>query len=271
MTDRPVSTLSAHEIVSAIERERSSGSGGILAFDGDGTLWAGDVGEDVFNYATERELLREEAREALALEAQQHGLDPTGSSSALARRLFAEYVAGKYPERSVCAVMTWCYAGFARENLVDLIEHVFKERRLASRVTRELEPVFDFARKEGLRTVLVSASPHPIVELAGRLWEIAPGDVAAARPALEGHRILPRLENAVPYAEAKLTALTALAPDAELLASFGDNIFDAELLAAARLGVAVRPKPALEARLPELPGVVRLEMIYPPPSAPGVR
>lgn len=263
--------LSAQEIVRALSRERSNFQDAVLAFDGDGTLWAGDVGEDVFNYATLRELLRDEARDALALEARGHGIDESGSPSVLARRLFDAYIAGKYPERSVCAAMTWCYAGFTRGELAELIERAFEEKQLASRVTRELEPVFEFARSAGLRTVLVSASPEPVVELAARLWGIGPGDVAAARPACEGTRILPRLEQPVPYAEAKLSALSALVPNAELLASFGDNIFDAELLGAARLGVAVRPKPALEARLHELPGVVRLEMLYPAPAAPGVR
>jgi phosphoserine phosphatase len=42
------------------------------------------------------------------------------------------------------------------------------------------------------------------------------------------------------------------------LASFGDNVFDVEMLCAARLGVAVNPRPELRMRLVELPGVVVL-------------
>jgi phosphoserine phosphatase len=69
----------------------------------------------------------------------------------------------------------------------------------------------------------------------------------------------PRLASPVPYAETKPVALRALMGEGELLASFGDNVFDIELLRAARMGVAVRPKPALRVRLAELSGVVVLE------------
>ena len=166
-------------------------------------------------------------------------------------------------------MMTWCYAGWTRAELDQAIARVFDERGLASRLTPELEPVVAFARARGLRMIVVSASPQPVVERAARLWGIGPSDVAACHPALEGDRVAPRLATPVPYAEAKLSALATLAPGLPLLASFGDNVFDAELLAAARLGVAVRPKPALRARLAELPGVVLLasdEPASPPPT-----
>jgi len=39
------------------------------------------------------------------------------------------------------------------------------------------------------------------------------------------------------------------------LGSFGDNAFDVDMLRAARVAVAVCPKPALTARLSEIPNV----------------
>lgn len=235
---------------------------GLLAFDGDGTLWSGDVGENVFSQAVTQGLLREEAREALEREAVAHGIDRTGTSNELASRLFAAYLADAYPERDVCAMMTWCYAGFSRAEMVALAHHAFAETDLADRLHRELEPVLNFAKEAGLRVVVVSASPQLIVEEAANLWGIAASDVTASRSAFEGERIAPRLASPVPYAEGKPVALRALAPNHELLASFGDNVFDIEMLRSARLAVAVRPKPALRVRLPELSGIVVLESYH---------
>jgi phosphoserine phosphatase len=235
---------------------------GLLAFDGDGTLWTGDVGEDVFNQAVTQGLLRAEAREALEREALAYGIDRQGTTSELAARLFAAYLAGAYPEREVCAMMTWCYAGFSRAEMLALAQHAFAETDLADRLHRELEPVLNLAKETGLRVVVVSASPQLIVEEAVGLWGIVASNVTASRPVFEGERIAPRLASPVPYAEGKPVALRALAPSHELLASFGDNVFDIEMLRAARLGIAVRPKPALRVRLPELLGIAVLESYH---------
>jgi phosphoserine phosphatase len=250
---------------SLLARLRSLSEGvenGLLAFDGDGTLWSGDVGEDVFHRAVTGGLLREDAREALEREASLHGIERGGNANELAARLFGAYLSGTYPERDVCAMMTWCYAGFSRSEMVELARHAFAATDLADRLHHELEPVHAFARDAGLRVVVVSASPQLVVEEAVALWGIAASNVTASRPAFEAERIAARLAAPVPYAEVKPIALRALAPNAELVASFGDNVFDIELLRLARLGVAVRPKPALRVRLPEVPGVVVLESYH---------
>jgi phosphoserine phosphatase len=98
-----------------------------------------------------------------------------------------------------------------------------------------------------------------VVRAAVELWSIGAEHVTASRAAEEAERILPRLASPVPYAEAKPVALRALVGDAQLVGSFGDNVFDIDLLRAALLGVAIRPKPALRVRLPELEGLVLLE------------
>ena len=156
-------------------------------------------------------------------------------------------------------MMSWCYAGFTRAELTELARHAFAETDLADRLHRELEPVFEFAGDAGLRVVVVSASPDPVVRAAVELWSIGAEHVTASRAAEEAGRILPRLAAPVPYAEAKPVALRALVGEAALIGSFGDNVFDIDLLRAAQLGVAIRPKPALRVRLPELEGLVLLE------------
>lgn len=246
-------SLDASAVLERVKALAPEATRPVLAFDGDGTLWAGDVGEDVFHAAVKERLLRETARAGLIHEAERYGLAAHGDANELAERLFGAYLEQRYPERNACAMMTWCYAGMRRAELVELAERTFVARGLSARYHRELAPILDFARATGMRTVVVSASPEPIVEVAARGWGLALPDIAASRAREEAGRIAPELARPVPYAEGKPLALQALVGDSTLLAAFGDNAFDVELFLAARLAVAVRPKPALRRRFHEVP------------------
>ena len=232
---------------------------GVLAFDADGTLWSGDVGEDVFHLATKIESIREHARPALAELARKYGIDADGAPNQLARRLFDGYLSGTLPEREACSMMSWCYAGWSVEELRAHTRRTFEETHLAGRLYLGLDFVFELARAHGVRILVVSASPQVVVEEAAALWGVPAEDVVACRPAVGADGILPELEAPVPYAAEKPAALARKTGGRSILASFGDNVFDFELLRAAALAVAVRPKPGLRARLAELNGVVVLE------------
>jgi phosphoserine phosphatase len=231
----------------------------VIAFDGDGTLWSGDVGEDVFHRAVKAEALREPAKAELERVARQHGIDASGSASQIARRLFDAYLSGTFPERDVCAMMSWCYAGWTLEELRAFSRRTFDDTHLPGRLYLGLDFVFELAKAHGVRVTVVSASPQVVVEEAAAQWGISRDDVVACRPAVDGERILPRLDSPVPYAGEKPVALGRATNGRAILASFGDNVFDFELLRAARLAVAVRPKPGLRARLQDLLGIVVLE------------
>ncbi len=226
----------------------------VMAFDGDGTLWSGDVGEDLFHAALQESYLLDAARTALLAEAARYGItiDPAGDSNQLARALFAAYLAGEYPERETCAMMTWCYAGSRASDLAALAERVVQAGDVKGRLAPELEPIIRWARHAGVRCVLISASPRAVVEPAGALWGFGPADITAATPAQEAGRILPHLAAPVPYAEHKLSAGRELFQDARWLGTFGDNVFDIDMLKTAELGVAVRPKPRLRQELAAL-------------------
>jgi len=251
--------LSTGELLAKLEPLVRAAPSGLFAFDADGTLWSGDVREDVFQLAVNEGLLRDESRDALAREASTHAIEASGSASAIAARLAAAHLAGSYPERDAYAMMTWCYAGFSVEELTHLAQRAFEETRLRERLHEELAPILALARKAHVPVAVVSASPLPIVREAVRLWELDAEAVTASRAAVGAGRFLDYLAAPVPYAEAKPAALAALFANHLLLASFGDSAFDIELLLAARVGVAVRPKPALVARLAELESIVTLE------------
>ena len=230
-----------------------------LAFDADGTLWSGDVGDDVFRYAVSRGLLREAARAEIERQAETRGFERFTDVNATAQRLFDGYLAGTYPERAICELMTWCYAGFTGVEMRELARAALEASSHAQRLHRELGPILQFARGRGLRTVVISASPRAVVELAASAWGFAASDIAASTPRIVSGVLAPEMDGELPYAAAKCVAGRALLGASHWLASFGDNVFDLEMLREAELGVAVRPKPALRARLTEIPGVLLLD------------
>lgn len=252
--------LTVDRLLARLEEQRTETGLVSLAFDGDGTLWSGDVAEDVFQFAVARGLLRAEARPRLVETAERHGLSGEGTPSEVAGRIFQAYRDGTFPERTVCEVMTWCFAGWTLADLSSITRQALEATKLDARVHRELMPVFRWARRNHHRIVIVSASPRFIVEQAARLWDVGADDIAASRPAVEGGKILPELASPVPYAQTKAEHARALLGAERWLGAFGDSAFDLELLRGAAVAVAVRPKPALRAVLDTLEQAILLEI-----------
>jgi phosphatidylglycerophosphatase C len=253
-----VRAVTPQQLIAELERRLSVDRPSALAFDGDGTLWWGDVGEDLFRFAVRHGRLREAARAQLELEATTRGFDTFADVNATAEHLFEAYLAHRYPEREMCELMTWCFAGHTPSEMAALAAEALLEASHPQRLHQELAPVLAFARERGVRTIVVSASPRAIVELAASAWGFAATDVAASTPLVVAGVIAPVMAGPLPYAAAKCIAGRALLGPCHWLASFGDNVFDIEMMLEAEVGVAVRPKPALRPRLSEIPGVLLL-------------
>ncbi len=250
--------VSPDELILELERRLRAERPSALAFDADGTLWSGDVGEDVFRFAVKAGRLREAARAAIEHEATTRGFAAFSDVNATAEQLFEAYLDHRYPEREMCELMTWCFAGHTLAEMQQLTAEALLATDHAERLHRELGPVLQFARGRGVRTIVISASPRVTVELAASTWGFSATDIAASTPLVVSGVIQPRMDGALPYAAAKCIAGRALLGTTHWLASFGDNVFDLEMLREAELGVAVRPKEALRARLEEVPGVLLL-------------
>ncbi len=229
-----------------------------LVFDGDGTLWTCDVGEDVFEDALERTLIREDAKAQLVSEAEKWQLDSHGSPTELAERLYQAYRRGIYPERDATEMMVWGYAGWTERELRVHAREALNRHGLKTQIYRPIWPIVVWAREARLRTVLISASPQLVVEEAARFLGFASTDISAGRARVEGSSLMAELATPLPYADGKRTAGKALLGDAVWVAAFGDSAFDLEMFQQARLAVAVRPKAELQQRLNELPNVVLL-------------
>jgi len=255
----PLVSVSPEQLVLELESRLRADRPSALAFDADGTLWSGDVGEDVFRFAVGHGRLREATRAALERQAKSYGFECFPDLNATAMELFEAYLDGRYPEREICELMTWCFAGHTLAEMRDLAAEALVFAGHAQRLNEELRPVLDFARESQLRTIVISASPRVTVEVAASSWGFAAHDIVASTPRVVSGVIAAEMASALPYGAGKCVAGRALLGTTHWLAAFGDNVFDIEMLLEAELGVAVRPKPALRARLAEIPGVRLLD------------
>lgn len=249
---------SAEEVWARVERLARAQPGGVVATDGDGTLWSGDVGEDLFHAFVDRGEVAPPALEAFRREAREHDLSDAGTGQDLARRIYAAYVEGHFPEERVCELMAWCFAGWARGQVQELARDVVDRVGLAARLHREVLHVLDRARAAGIEAVLVSASPVAVVLAAGARVGFDEAHVVAAHPRFATDVMLAEVERPIPYGPGKVSRLRERIGGRPLYAAFGDNAFDVAMLAGAHVAVAVRPKPKLRERAHEVAGLVEL-------------
>src|ERR1700738_3601291 len=71
---------------------------GVVATDGDGTLWSDDVGEDLFHAFLQDGRVEAPALAAMQREARDHELSDAGAGPDIARRIYAAYAEGRFAE-----------------------------------------------------------------------------------------------------------------------------------------------------------------------------
>lgn len=257
---------SAEAIIARIEEAHRIHADGVVAFDGDGTLWSGDVGEDFFHALVAHKDFRPSAIAQMKEDAREYGIHDEGDGAAVATRLYADYLAGLFPEQRICELMTWCCAEWSRAEVDAFASKVLDGgEKLRSRLHPEAHRVLDYARAAKLDVFLVSASPRAIVEVAARFVGIDVANVVAATPLYESgksdpdeDRMVAKVHRPIPYGPGKVSALRERIGTRALYAAFGDNAFDVQLLSEAFIPVAVRPKPRLRERAAEVKMLVEI-------------
>jgi len=255
--------LSIPALLSRLDAAHAAHPGAVVGTDADGTLWEGDVGVELFEALLADGDVREAAREALVEEARAFGVvvPAGGDATAVARALYEAHVAGAYPNDRAFAMMAWAFAGHTREEVRARADRVLDARGFEAKLRPTLRAVLAWAGERRVPVYVVSASPVEIVLAAAARLGIPPDRVAAMTPAVGPDGVLlPRLDGPVVYGEGKLAALDRVRPGGSeaLLAGFGDSAYDAHLLRAARVPVAVAPSPGLVALAPSIPGLVLL-------------
>ena len=230
-----------------------------LAFDADGTLWTGDVSDDVFLGACQDDWILDAAKPELIREAQRAGLPTWGSVSQLALNLFEAQKEGAIAEVDLYALMAWCYAGRTLDELQAYAAQVLTRQKLGSRIRPEIVQILEWARARNVTCYVVSASPTPIVTWAAGKWGFLPVHVIGTMPETQKGVILPKLADEVPFGANKCKLLKRRTGGSRWLGSFGDSEFDFELLAGAECAIAVNPKPKLLARLSPLSHAIVLQ------------
>jgi phosphatidylglycerophosphatase C len=244
--------LTPSQLIARLDRERPDGES-VLLFDADGTLWQGDAAENAFELAIYEASFKHEAEEHLRRASDAHDLPIGKGSYDIAATILDEYRVGKFPELTICELMIWSFIGFTPEELADLARRALSKTNLESRRNRTLEPVLDWARKQGIRTLIVSASPRWVLSVALEPLGFASADIVASTSVFRDGKATLELEMPVPYAGAKVTEARKRTGHAFWLAAFGDSPFDFEMMAESKLAVAVSPKPALVSRIGNLP------------------
>lgn len=245
-----VEVLTAEQVVARLAEAHRDPAvlsrGAALAFDGDGTLWRGDVGDDFFHtlVAIGRFLPPAvEAMRAVGLAAGVAGMDPGPDAGvAIARRLFEAYVDQRLAEELICEVAAWICAGWREDDVSQVAREVVLRGGLASRRYVEVGVVLDWARSSGVPAFVVSASPRPVVEAAAACLGFDGEHVLAVTPCFDQGVMLPDVARPIPYGPGKLALLRERTGGRVLLGAFGDNVFDLPMLQAARLAVLVEPK-----------------------------
>jgi phosphatidylglycerophosphatase C len=255
-----VQLLGVGEVLERILSVARAHPGGVVATDADGTLWDGDVGEDLFHAFIEHGRVEAPALDAIRREAHVHGLSDAGSGPDVARRIYAAYTEDRFPEERICELMVWCFAGWTRAEVDGFARDVIERNLAPGRFHPEVLRALERLRGEGIETVLVSASPIAVVAEGGARVGFDRDHIVAALPRFDGGGVMkPEAELPIPYGAGKVRRLREHVGERVLYAAFGDNAFDVAMLSSARVGVAVRPKPRLRERAGEVPGLVELQ------------
>ena len=246
------------EVVRRIVSRREALGSGCVAFDADGTLWSGDVGDDLWHALIERKAFLPAAHSALARVASEAGLEAHGSATELAKSIASAQAREVVSEERVVEVVAWALAGRTAPEVKAFVQEVLASAAVSQRLHRESIQVLRALQQLKIAVYVVSASPRAMVEQAVLALGIDASHVIAASAAFEHDVMVASLRDPLPFGPGKVHGLRQYAPDQALLAAFGDNYFDTAMLREAEVPVAVRPKPRLRASADAVPGLVEL-------------
>jgi phosphoserine phosphatase len=195
--------------------QRLDGPPGLAAFDADGTLWDGDIGEDV--------LLDLIAGNALI------DLPPDAWSEYVARERRDPADAFAYAGRLM--------AGLSEALLLDVSRRIYAER-FAGRVFPEIRWLLTYLTERSWEIYVVSASNRWSIQVAAVALGLSPDRVCALDLDVEGGRLTDRVRLPVPTLDGKPQLLRARAGrDPDL--AFGNSVLDLPLMLSAKIPVAV--------------------------------
>ena len=189
--------------------------GGVAAFDADGTLWREDAGEAFLRHLV-----------AIGWVRLPDGRDPYEAYERAVER----------DKRSGYMYAAQLQAGLLEAEVGAEAER-FARSWVPPRLVRASQELRAACADAGLRTVVVSASPGPIVRAAAPLAGFT--ELAAIEVRVRDGRFTGEVLDPVTYAEGKVHAVSRFGP---LIVACGDSLAgDLSLLSAARIPFVVAP------------------------------
>jgi HAD superfamily phosphoserine phosphatase-like hydrolase len=196
----------------------------LAVFDCDGTLWAGDAGEEFFDWELRQRVVSDEVVR-------------------WARPRYADYRAGKVIEDDMCGEMVTMHRGLTEAQVQQAANRFFEEN-FVSQIFPEMRELVNRLRASGCDVWAVSSTNEWVIRAGMKYCGIADNRILAAAVAIENGMVTDRLVR-VPTGAGKPAAIHEVIgkePDA----AFGNSRWDTEMLAIGRNGFAVNPNPDLE-------------------------
>jgi HAD superfamily phosphoserine phosphatase-like hydrolase len=218
----------------------------VAAFDCDGTLWSGDVGERFFDW---------ELRTA--------GLIPSALEAAMRTR-HAAYKRGEVDETTMCGEMVTMHRGIPETKLMEAAVRFF-DQFFVELIFPEMRELVRRLEDKGCEIWAVSSSNEWVIRAGMRHFGIPDNRILAAKVEVDNGVATDRLIR-VPSGPGKPEALREVA-NKPIDAAFGNSRWDAEMLAMAKYAIAVNPNPDLEVKAREL----RWQIYFPEGTASNLR
>ena len=196
----------------------------IAAFDCDGTLWFGDSGMKFLYWEIEQ------------------GLLPTEVTQAIMRR-YDEYLAGQVSEDDMCGEMVQIHRGIEEKKIREFAAR-FARSNVVPHIFPEMRTLVDSLHQRGTQVWAVSSTNNWVVEEAVSSLAIPAQRVLAVRVEIENGVATDRLGE-MTSGPGKARALQR-ALSQPLDVSFGNSIFDLEMLELARTPFPVNPNEDLQ-------------------------
>jgi phosphoserine phosphatase len=195
------------------------------AFDCDGTLWSGDVGEGFFDWELKQGIVSEAIATSM-------------------RARYADYKAGRVSEDDMCGEMVTMHRGMPESALLRATSDYF-EHSFPGHIFPEMRELVGRLQQGGCDVWAVSSSSEWLIRAAMKHFGIPDNRLLATSVEIEDGIITDRIVR-IPSGPGKPRALRDVATK-DIDAAFGNSRWDTEMLAMAKHAFAVNPNPDLEA------------------------
>jgi phosphatidylglycerophosphatase C len=234
-------------LLGRIDAAAAAGAPRLAAFDADGTLWRGDIGDEAFIAADDAGLVDDATyRGPLKQWAERWSIALPDDKTLGLARIFDEtkVLMDAAKRQSLYEMQSWIYAGHTRAEIGALGERLFSAG-FDKEIYPDMQRLIAALKKRDVQCVIVSASHGALVEAGARRFGLDAAAAIGMEPAVDAqNKTLPSMARST-FGHGKVAALRKLHDsDRAPLLCCGDSVLggDRELLAWSQIPVAVAPR-----------------------------